>query len=73
MHWADDATGDPEFHVARVKPLAEQLDSYGKLISADMTEATVFWLEDEALPKWQDVLFEVERRRAAWLLERNAR
>ena len=73
VHWADDATGDPEFHVARVKPLAEQLDSYGKLISADMTEATVFWLEDEALPKWQDVLFEVERRRAAWLLERNAR
>ena len=29
-------------------------------------------LAEEALPKWQDILFEVERRRAAWLLERNA-
>ena len=73
VHWKDSATGDPEFHVAQVKPLAETLNKYGKLISSDMNDETVFWLEKEALPKWQDVFFEVERRRAAWLLERNAR
>ena len=73
VHWADAATGDSEFHTAQVKPLVETLNKYGKLISSDMNDEAVFWLAEEALPKWQDVLFEVERRRAAWLLERNAR
>ena len=73
MHWADAATGDPEFHAAQVQPLIETLDKYGKLIASDINDETVFWLAKEALPKWKDVLFEVERRRAAWLLERNAK
>ena len=73
VHWADAATGDPEFHAAQVQPLIETLDKYGKLIASDINDETVFWLAKEALPKWQDVLFEVERRRAAWLLERNAK
>ena len=73
VHWADAATGDVEFYEAQVKPLAETLDKYGRLISADMSDATVFWLAEEALPKWQDIVFETERRRSAWLLERNAR
>ena len=73
VHWADAATGDPEFHAAQVQPLIETLDKYGKLIASDMNDDTVLWLAKEALPKWQDVLFEVERRRAAWLLERNAK
>ena len=71
VRWADAVTGDPAFHEARVRPLVERLDRYGGLIASDMNEATVFWLADEALPKWQDVLFEVERRRAAWLKDLN--
>ena len=71
IHWADAAIGDPDFHEAKVKPLAEELDRHGKLLSTDMLDSTVFWLEEEALPRWQDIRFEVERRRAAWLLERN--
>jgi len=72
-HWQDTALGDREFFAAEVKPLRQQLDEYGKLITADMPDSTVFWLEKNALPLWQDVRFEVDRRRARWLLERNAR
>ncbi len=73
VHWADEAIGDPEFHAAQIKPLVDELDALGGQIVSDMTDETVFRLAREALPRWLDVGFEVARRRARWLLERNAR
>ncbi len=72
-HWADAAIGDPAFYDAQVKPLITELDSFGKLITADMSDQTVIRLAEEVLPRWQDVAFEVARRRAQWLLECNAK
>ncbi len=71
-HWQDAAMGDPAFYAAQVKPLREELDKYAKLFKGDVGDSTVAWLVENALPRWQDVRFEVERRRAAWLLEKNA-
>jgi len=71
--WKDPVTGDREFHFSKVKPVVDRLNKYGQLITADMTDDVVLWLEREALPGWQDIAFEVDRLRARWLLERNAR
>ena len=72
-NWKDTYTGDPAFYKACVQPLAEELDGYAKLIKPDISDSSVFWLEKTALPRWQDISFEVARRRAAWLLEHNAK
>ena len=69
--WADPDMGDKAFYEAKVKPLEERLDAAAKLITADMSDETVFKLEKEALPLWQDILFEIDRLRSEWLLERN--
>ena len=71
--WKDAETGDREFYFSKVRPLVDKFNKFGQLITSDMTDDTVLWLEREALPYWQDIAFEVDRRRAAWLLERNAR
>ena len=70
--WQDAYSGDPSFYNACVKSLVVELDDYAKLLAPDISDSTVFWLEKRALPGWQDVAFEVDRRRAAWLLEKNA-
>lgn len=69
-HWKDAAVGDPAFYAAELKGLEEQLDKYGELIRPDMTDATVEFLAREALPQWEDVAFEVQRRRARTLAAR---
>ena len=70
-HWQDEALGDPAFYAAEVKPLVDELDEYAKLITSDMPDSTVFWLEKNALSRWRNVRFEIERRRARWMLENN--
>ncbi len=72
-HWQDAEIGDPAFYAARVKPLMDELDALGKFITSDMSDQTVERLAQTALPRWQDIAFEVNRRRAQWLLEANAK
>ena len=66
-HWKDGAVGDPAFYAAELKELEEQLAKYGELIRPDMADSTVEFLAREALPQWEDVAFEVQRRRARYL------
>ena len=70
-HWQDTAVGDPAFYAASVKPFADSLDKMCSLVQGDMSDSTVFWLEKEALPKWADIRFEIDRLRMRWLEERN--
>ena len=72
-HWKDEAVGDPEFYEARLKELEEKLLSYGELLKPDMSASTVDFLSRVALPQWEDLTFEVQRRRARWLRDRQTR
>ena len=68
--WKDDAVGDPEFYDAVLKPVVERLDGYGEMLSPAMSDETVDLLVREALPRWNDFAFEVQRLRTRWLLDR---
>ncbi|MBO5905079.1 MAG: hypothetical protein J6Q84_01520, partial [Kiritimatiellae bacterium] len=65
-------TKDPEFcevefYESEVKPLVAELDNLGEEVKGDMDDATVLRLAETALPRWTNVSFEIQRRRANWL------
>ena len=65
-------TKDPEFcevefYESEVKPLVAELDKLGEEVKGDMDDATVLRLAETALPRWLNVSFEIQRRRARWL------
>ena len=66
--WQDRELGDPAFYEASLKPLVEKLDGYVKELKADMPDADVLRLADEALPAWKNIRYTVDRLREQYLL-----
>lgn len=66
-HWRDEVVGDPAFYAAELKPLEDELTALCDLVQPEMTDDVVERLAREALPRWADITFEVQRRRARWL------
>ena len=64
-HWMDAAVGDPAFYAARIKPLVDRLDACMPLVKADMTDADVEKVCNEALFGWNNIghLVAEERRK----------
>ena len=64
-HWLDAAVGDPAFYAARIQPLVKRLDAFIPLVKADMTDADVEQVFNEALVGWNNVghLVAEERRK----------
>jgi hypothetical protein len=65
-------TKDPEFcevefYESEVKPLVAELDKLGEEVKGDMDDVTVLRLAKTALPRWANISFEIQRRRANWL------
>jgi hypothetical protein len=69
--WNDSEIGDIEFYKAEVEPLVKELTELGKRLTKDMDAKAVIELAEEALPRWHNIAFEIQRRRARWL-ERKA-
>lgn len=68
--WADPVTGDAVFYEERLKPLVGELDALMTRVTVEMDDKTVLELAETAMPRWFDVMFEVQCRRAAYLRER---
>ena len=66
-HWKDAGVGDPAFYDAELKDLEKTLASYGELLKPDISGSTIDFLANVALPQWENVAFEVQRRRTRWL------
>lgn len=68
IEWAKDPEFcEVEFYESEVKPLVAELDKLGEEVKGDMDDATVLRLAKSALPRWLNVSFEIQRRRARWL------
>ena len=68
IEWAKDPEFcEVEFYESEVAPLVAELDKLGEEVKGDMDEKTVLRLAETALPRWSNVLFEIQRRRARWL------
>ena len=65
--WNDAEIGDIEFYKAEVEPLVKELTELGKRLTKDMDANAVIELAEEALPRWHNIAFEIQRRRARWL------
>ena len=72
-HWLDSAVGDPEFYEARLRPLVERLDSYIPLVKADMSDADVEKVYNEALFGWNNLRDLVDAERRKYLAEKLTR
>ena len=65
--WRDEATGDPAFYDAALKPLVEELDGYGGKLGFSMSDETLDEIVREALPKWHGIRRLVDLRREEYL------
>lgn len=65
--YADKDYSDPAFYAAEVAPLVKQLDDYGKLVTATMTDAEVDRLYTRAVPDWMNVRYRIAALRRAYL------
>ena len=72
-HWLDSAVGDPEFYEARLRPLVERLDAYIPLVKADMSDADVEKVYNEALFGWNNLRDLVDAERRKYLAEKLTR
>ena len=68
--WRDSDVGDPKFYDEALKPFIAELEGCAAEVTEEMTDETVRRLYETALPKWQDLRFEVARRRLAYLQSR---
>ena len=68
--WRDPVVGDPAFYEECLAPLVQKLDSYLPLIKADMPDADVLKVAEEALPIWRDIRHVVARLRTRYLARR---
>lgn len=66
-HWEDTEVGDPAFHAAVIKPLMEDLEPYGKLMKADISDVDLQTVYEKAYPTWVDIVHIVARLRAEYL------
>lgn len=68
IEWAKDPEFcEVEFYESEVVPLVAELDKLGEEVKGDMDDAAVLRLAKTALPRWTNVSFEIQRRRARWL------
>ena len=67
--WSDPVLGDAEFYEARVAPYVDELDKYLDLVKVDMTDADVLKVAEEAMPRWRDIVFTLQRMHRDWLEE----
>ncbi len=68
--WQDEELGDPEFYNAALAPLVAKLDTYGKKVARDMSDADVDLLFVEAVPEWMEFSYVAAELRKAYLDER---
>lgn len=68
--WNDQDLGDQEFYKAKLAPLVDKLESYVKLVTPDMSDATVNELFLKAVPEWVNVKYTVSDMRQEWLAEK---
>lgn len=71
--WNDPVLGDPAFYAEKVLPFKEKLDSYTALIQAEMSDADVEKVFQEALPEIREIRFKIESMRKQWMEEQLTR
>ncbi len=68
-HWADPELGDPEFNQKVIVPFMEKYGAYARMIKADMTDAEVNKIFDEAYDTLINTKYIVQSLRSAYLQE----
>ena len=65
--WMDPELGDQDFYAACVKPLCDRLDPYEKLVKAEMTDAQVNEVFDNAAVTWFNIDYVISQLRRDYL------
>lgn len=68
--WQDAELGDPEFYRKALKAEVDRLDGLGKLITDDMSDATIEKLYIEGVPGWFDFVYKAAAIRTDYLMDR---